>query len=107
MQKNKGSEIMSCKNCDFARRACNEEYVGCAYWENKRQGDYDIGEDPMTDNEVMDKLNINSFSTGWVYLNRYPEQEKAPDSTVAYNMMTNGVICFKKSFSCNKFKMRT
>ena len=98
---------MNCENCAFARRACNEEYIGCSYWEGERQGNIYNLKPPKSDNEIMDELNINSFSTGWVYLNRYPEQEKAPDSTASYNMMTNGVICFKKSFSCNKFEMRT
>jgi hypothetical protein len=91
-----------CANCKNARRACNEKYVGCIYWENERENELEL----KTDEEIMNELNLNSFSTGWVYLGRYPEQAEAPDVTISANVMTNGVICFEKDFSCRKFEER-
>lgn len=88
--------MLCCENCRYARLACNTDYVGCAHWFNA----------DFTYNEVMDKLNIETLATGWVYLGRYPEQKEAPDTAVAANLMTNGVVCFKKNFICKCYEGR-
>lgn len=91
-----------CLYCDYARRACNTDYIGCAYWDVQINKDLNY----MTHEQVMDELDLDSLATGWVYLGRRPEHETAPDVTASASVMTNGVVCFEKDFVCKKFKSR-
>lgn len=91
-----------CLNCKNARRACNDDYVGCVFWEHEKEKEMNS----KTLNDIMEELNVKQLATGWVYLGRYPEQADVPDVTVSANLMTNGVICFEKTFVCKQFRKR-
>ena len=75
----------SCKSCKYAVKACNSEYVGCLYWEKKRQ----LTECSYSD--IMDKLSIERIYTGWV---EYPN-----------GILFNHYICFPTDFVCEKLEI--
>lgn len=80
-----------CRNCINARKAENDEYVGCV-----ALGSKDI------DNEDywFSFYKRNQINTGWVDLRAYPDDEKGS------GMITNGIPCFKKDDVCDHYKLR-
>lgn len=91
-----------CLNCKYARRACNEDYVGCAFWYYQTEREIE----PKSLGDIMEELHIAQISTGGVYLGRYPEQVEPPDVIASASVITNHVICFKKTFVCNHHRRR-
>lgn len=79
--------ILRCENCAEARKAENEEYVGCALLLRMQKLDYDEC--------WFDFYKREQINTGWVDLGAYPNDEKGS------GMVTNGIPCFKKDDICD------
>ena len=82
------NETLECKNCKWARKAENKEYVGCAAA---------LRIDGVN---IFDFYNRDEISTGWVNLRCYP------DRTDTFGLITNGVPCFKSNDCCEHFELR-
>jgi hypothetical protein len=81
--------MRSCKNCKYARKAANSEYVGCSAAVRQNITDYF---------HFYEKQEI---STGWVNLNAYPNGGEG------FGLITNGIPCFKPDDSCKHFEKRS
>ena len=87
---------MNCLCCEYARRAENEDYIGCIKMltEPIRFVNYtDIG-------ATCDFYERDSISVGYVNLGKRPENTSKDD------MITGGIPCFKKTDICKYFKPR-
>ena len=86
---------MNCLTCEYARRAENNEYVGCIkFTESSQKENY-------TDaNFLCEFYGRRSICLGWVNL------AKRPEDLAKTGMITNGIPCFKKEDSCKHYKAR-
>lgn len=77
-----------CENCINARRAENDEYVGCVALTSKDIDNEDYWYNFYERNEI---------ATGWVDLRAKPNGKSS-------GMITNGIPCFKKNDICNHYE---
>lgn len=87
---------MSCLNCEYARRAENDEYVGCCLlvklsYDHPARFSYE-------GDQLFDFYEKDSICTGWVNLGYRPNE------TGKEGMITNYIPCFKKDDVCKHFK---
>jgi hypothetical protein len=82
-----------CENCEYARRAENEDYVGCIKVLIEKENYTD-------ENVLFNFYNKNSISIGWVNLGKYPEDNKKE------GMITNYIPCFLKEDICEHYLSR-
>lgn len=85
----------SCKNCKYARKAYNENYVGCvaAYPEVENKDNYN-------------KFLVNFYQRidlafGWVYLRCAPDKKE--DS---FGLCATGIPVFKPDDYCDHYKFK-
>ena len=91
--------MKECLNCNYARLACHNEYIGCAYCAEQLHK-----ENPVTEDELMYDLQLESLSTGWVYLNKRPNDDIKSNCADSIDLMTNNIPVFRKDFSCRFFE---
>lgn len=82
-----------CENCEYARRAENENYIGCIKLIQDKK-------DYTNENILFNFYNKNSISTGWVNLGKYPEDTKRE------GIITNYIPCFLKEDICEHYLPR-
>lgn len=82
---------MICKNCRWARKAENEDYVGCAATLATDKIDY------TNDNDLFEFYKRHEVAIGWVDL-------RAGINSKGSGMITNGIPCFKPDDGCHHFE---
>lgn len=82
-------EFNKCENCTYARKAENQEYVGCVAL---------LPKSIANENEWFNFYERELIATGWVDLRAKPNGESS-------GMITNGVPCFKKDDICSHFEL--
>lgn len=80
--------MKECRNCKYARKAENSEYIGCSAAVHQNITDY------------FSFYKRREISTGWVNLNANPGSDNG------FGMITNGIPCFKPDDSCKHFEER-
>lgn len=82
---------MICKNCKWARKAENKDYVGCAATLATDKIDY------TNDDDLFEFYKRSEVATGWVDL-------RATITGKGSGMITNGIPCFKPDDGCHHFE---
>lgn len=82
-----------CANCEYARKAENSGYVGCAAALKKLREDY-------SSDALFSFYDRSVMQTGWVDL------RARPNSKDNSGMITNGIPCFHPQDSCKHFEVR-
>ena len=80
--------MKECRNCKYARKAENPEYIGCSAAAGQDEVDY------------FKFYERKEISTGWVNLQSYP------GITQGFGIITNGIPCFKPNDSCKHYEER-
>jgi hypothetical protein len=80
-----------CKNCKWARKAENENYVGCAATLVTDKIDY------TNDDDLFEFYKRKEVAIGWVDL-------RTGINGKSSGMLTNGIPCFKPDDSCDHFE---
>lgn len=82
-----------CANCEYARRAENSNYVGCAAALKKLRENY-------SSDAIFSFYDRKEIATGWVELGA------RPNSSSRSGMITNGMPCFHPQDNCKHFEIR-
>ena len=85
-----------CENCEYARKALSEGYVGCVKFDNKNNvGDYQ---------GIMEAMELRRISTGWVNLRKWPESNEIGQGDDG--LVTNNVVVYEKEYCCKHHEKR-
>lgn len=87
--------MKECRNCKYARKAYNKDYLGCVAALS------DIKEADEFDNYLMAFYQRKDLAYGWVYLKCAPDMEDK-----VFGLCTNGIPVFKPDDCCRHFKER-
>lgn len=82
---------MSCKSCNYGRKAGVENYVACGYYFREHKQDY---------NKTMVELNLESLETGWGYMHCPVDGDT---NIFGRGILTNGVVIFNENFHCSNY----
>lgn len=97
---------MSCKECKFANKSGNDDFVFCTFWQSKCN-ESGMSEEDFVRKEMFPQTTLSKVALGWGYPKKHFKLEShwVHKGTASEGLMWNNQICIHKDEHCHEHKL--